>query len=94
MTRKQGNTCLHYCFGYNYTELGEYLISKGADESIRNHLNATCREPSCPASPFDVTAIHGRRSFLEQHDVVQEVNCTVEVESVLYVMKSNDYSNK
>ncbi len=41
---KRGHTCLHYCFAYNYEELGEYLISKGADETILNELGATCRE--------------------------------------------------
>ncbi len=25
---KQGNSCLHYCFTYNYGDLGDYLISK------------------------------------------------------------------
>jgi hypothetical protein len=39
----QGNTCLHYCFGYNYNELGEYLITKGADPNIKNKIGATCR---------------------------------------------------
>eukprot|EP01035_Chromulina_nebulosa_P016927 gene16927-22418_t len=34
----KGNTPLHYCYHYNYGDtLGEYLISKGADDSIRNN---------------------------------------------------------
>lgn len=30
----QGLTALHYCFGLGYTELGNYLLQKGADDSI------------------------------------------------------------
>ena len=30
----KGHTCLHYCFAYKYKELGEYLVSKGADPSV------------------------------------------------------------
>mmetsp|Transcript_3239 Transcript_3239/g.5213 ORF Transcript_3239/g.5213 Transcript_3239/m.5213 type:complete len:342 (+) Transcript_3239:153-1178(+) len=41
---KQGNTCLHYCFTYGYGDLGDYLISKGADQSIKNHNGLTCYE--------------------------------------------------
>jgi len=40
----KGHTCLHYCFAYKYTELGEYLISKGADASVRNAFGLTCFE--------------------------------------------------
>ena len=40
----KGHTCLHYCFAYKYTELGDYLISKGADPSIRNSFGFTCFE--------------------------------------------------
>ncbi|KAL7454011.1 hypothetical protein ACHAWC_005647 [Mediolabrus comicus] len=32
-----GNTPLHYCFLYQKDSLGRYLISKGADETIRNN---------------------------------------------------------
>lgn len=40
-----GNTPLHFCFKYGYGDtLGAYLISKGADDSIRNHAGQTCRE--------------------------------------------------
>jgi len=40
----KGHTCLHYCFAYKYAELGQYLISKGADSSLRNHFGLTCFE--------------------------------------------------
>ena len=32
----RGNTPLHFCYAYGYTELGDYLVSKGADDSLRN----------------------------------------------------------
>ena len=32
----QGNTALHFCFTYSFTELGEYLIAKGAADNILN----------------------------------------------------------
>ena len=38
---KQGNTALHYCYGYGYFELGEYLVSKGADERVTNAAGET-----------------------------------------------------
>ena len=41
---KNGNTGLHFCFMYAYYGLGEYLISKGADDTIRNESNQTCYE--------------------------------------------------
>lgn len=43
--QKVGNTPLHFCFAYGYGDtLGEYLISKGADCTIRNNDGFTCRE--------------------------------------------------
>ena len=41
---KNGNTGLHFCFMYAYYGLGEYLISKGANDTIRNELGQTCYE--------------------------------------------------
>ena len=39
----KGNTGLHFASAYGYAEtLGEYLISKGADDTIRNHKGLTC----------------------------------------------------
>jgi hypothetical protein len=32
-----GNTSLHYCYAYAFTQLAEFLIAKGADESLSNH---------------------------------------------------------
>jgi ankyrin repeat protein len=43
----KGNTPLHFCYTYGFGgTLGEYLASKGADTSIRNHFGATCFEGS------------------------------------------------
>jgi hypothetical protein len=39
-----GQTALHFAFGYGYVEVGEYLVSKGADDSIRNGDNLTAYE--------------------------------------------------
>jgi hypothetical protein len=39
-----GQTALHFAFGYGYTEVGDYLVSKGADDSIRNKDSLTCYE--------------------------------------------------
>ena len=33
---KQGQSCLHYCYAYGYPELGDYIISKGADAELKN----------------------------------------------------------
>lgn len=40
----RGNTALHYAYAYKFTSLAEYLISKGADDSITNHEGLTCYE--------------------------------------------------
>jgi hypothetical protein len=40
----QGNTALHYAFEYNQRELGEYLISKGADSLLVNAQGCTAYE--------------------------------------------------
>lgn len=41
----KGNTCLHFCFAYGYgSTLGKYLVSKGADEGLRNEAGLTCYE--------------------------------------------------
>jgi hypothetical protein len=39
-----GNTPLHYCYAYSQIALGEYLKSKGADDSILNVDGLTCYE--------------------------------------------------
>jgi len=39
-----GQTALHFAFGYGYNEVGDYLVSKGADDSIRNKDGLTCYE--------------------------------------------------
>ena len=41
----QGNTCLHFCWAFGYGDtLGKYLISKGADSTVRNNESLTCYE--------------------------------------------------
>ncbi|CAM9124000.1 unnamed protein product [Heterosigma akashiwo] len=40
----RGNTALHFCFGSGHSELGEYLIDKGADDSVLNDEGLTCYE--------------------------------------------------
>lgn len=39
--RNTGDTALHYCFSFNYNTLAEYLITKGADTSIKNNKKLT-----------------------------------------------------
>jgi hypothetical protein len=39
-----GQTPLHFAFAYGYTDVGEYLVGKGADDSIRNKDGLTCYE--------------------------------------------------
>ena len=51
---KQGNTALHYCYGYGYFELGEYLINKGANENVVNAAGET---------PIDGLSVDQRRSL-------------------------------
>mmetsp|Transcript_770 Transcript_770/g.1282 ORF Transcript_770/g.1282 Transcript_770/m.1282 type:complete len:237 (+) Transcript_770:102-812(+) len=39
----KGNTPLHYCFHYGYGDtLGQYLMTKGADATIRNNAGLPC----------------------------------------------------
>ena len=40
----KGCTALHYCFAYQYIPLGEYLLSKGAKDTIVNNAGLTCYE--------------------------------------------------
>lgn len=40
----KGDTAMHLCYKFNYKELGEYLKSKGADDTIRNTRGQTCYE--------------------------------------------------
>ena len=49
----RGNTALHFCFAYGYRDtLGEYLIGKGADDTLRNFRGLTCYEIEC--NPYGV----------------------------------------
>jgi hypothetical protein len=40
----RGNSPLHFCYKYRKIELGQYLISKGANTTIRNHNGHTCED--------------------------------------------------
>ena len=44
MQNLKGNTALHFCYAYNFPDLGEYLKKKGADDSIINCDDMTCYE--------------------------------------------------
>ena len=33
---KMGQTCLHFAFALGYLALGEYLVSKGGSETLKN----------------------------------------------------------
>jgi ankyrin repeat protein len=33
---RMGQTCLHFAFGLGYADLGEYIVSKGANQALRN----------------------------------------------------------
>ena len=50
MIQLEGQTPLHFLFNYHYTDLGSYLISKGADDSICNHFGYSCYEGLRPAN--------------------------------------------
>ena len=39
-----GNSPLHFCFAYGFEDLGEYLMDKGADDSVMNSDGLTCYE--------------------------------------------------
>ena len=39
-----GNTSLHLAYQWNYRELGDYLKSKGADDTLKNKKGQTCYE--------------------------------------------------
>jgi len=54
----KGHTCLHYSFAYKYTQLGEYLISKGADPSVRNIFGFTCFEGLDIKRPATTMVLH------------------------------------
>ncbi len=38
----QGNTALHYSHKYGYLSLAEFLITKGADDTMMNARGQTC----------------------------------------------------
>jgi len=40
----RGNTALHFFFAYNYGDTGEYFISKGANPTLKNIYQLTCRQ--------------------------------------------------
>lgn len=40
----RGNTALHFAYAYGYRGLGDYIISKGADDSIKNVDGLSCYE--------------------------------------------------
>ncbi len=53
----QGQTPLHFCFAYHYDELGAYLISKGADDTMLNYFGWTCYEGLRPEDPNEALGL-------------------------------------
>lgn len=49
LQNNKGNTALHFCFAFGFQPLGDYLISKGADEFATNIDGLTCYEGLCAA---------------------------------------------
>ncbi len=47
---EKGMTALHFCFLFGHTNLGDYLISKGANTKLRNLEGQTCFEIHVVAS--------------------------------------------
>lgn len=45
----QGNTPLHYCFGFGHVALGDYLVSKGANDTLENHRGLCCYDMHMPS---------------------------------------------
>ena len=39
-----GNTAMHYCIQYGYTEVGDYFQAKGANDNVENSMGMTCYE--------------------------------------------------
>ena len=50
-----GQTALHYAFAYGYHELGRYLLSLGADDTIVNVHGMSCYEGLDPDEPYRET---------------------------------------
>ena len=46
-----GHTPLHFAFAYGYHELGKYLLSLGADDTVANMHGMTCYEGLDPDEP-------------------------------------------
>lgn len=46
-----GHTALHFAFAYGYKELGKYLLSLGADDTVANVHGMTCYEGLDPDEP-------------------------------------------
>lgn len=46
----RGNTALHFCYKYGNIELGQYLINKGADRTIKNLDGQVCEDLIHPMS--------------------------------------------
>ena len=46
-----GHTALHFAFAYGYKDLGKYLLSLGADDTVANVHGMTCYEGLDPDEP-------------------------------------------
>ncbi len=54
--QRHGQTALHFCFAFGYAEVGDYLISKGADPHLKNESGLTCYEGLDRARPINSAA--------------------------------------
>ena len=41
---RRGNTALHFALAFQFQAIGEFLVAKGADDSILNLKGLTCYE--------------------------------------------------
>lgn len=44
LKNEEGNTAAHLAFLFNYKEVAEYLVSKGAKTNIPNNQGQTCEQ--------------------------------------------------
>merc|ERR1712133_30044 len=66
----RGNTATHYAFAYGYRTLAEYILSKGADDRLRNELGLACYQG---ISNVDNGIRKGREDKGKSHDKKKRV---------------------
>jgi hypothetical protein len=53
-----GNTAAHWCFASDFLQLGEYLISKGASDTLMNNNGLTCRQLMLKHDNHHAASVH------------------------------------